>query len=122
MNVAFLRELFGTITDRGRAKIDPAANGPAAPESIESLCRALLSTRGEASGIALASAIVATYTAFDPPERLRFFDLLKDAFGPDRDRLKEAATRYVASGAPQEERELLEASEPPRQELIRRLN
>jgi malonyl-CoA decarboxylase len=122
MNVAFLRELLGTIADRGRAMIDPAANGPAAPESIENLCRALLSARGEASGIALASAIVAAYTAFDARERLRFFDLLKDAFGPDRDRLKEAATRYAASGEPREERVLLEAAEPRRQELIRRLN
>jgi malonyl-CoA decarboxylase len=122
MNVAFLRDLIGTIADRGRAKTDPAPNGPTAPESIESLCRALLSARGEASGIALASAVVAAYRTSDALERLRFFDLLKDAFGPDRERLKEAATRYAASGEPCEERALLEAAEPRRQELIRRLN
>src|SRR3954453_21731879 len=60
MNVSFFQELLGSIAERGRALIErfpdrPMANGreppvpgapPAeAPETLESLCRALLSGR-----------------------------------------------------------------------------
>ena len=93
MNVTFFKELLGSIAERGRAIIESSAERPPAPESLESLCRSLLSTRGEASGTALASAIVTAYAALDEGGRLAFFELLKDAFGPDRERLEAAAAR-----------------------------
>jgi malonyl-CoA decarboxylase len=114
MNVSFLQDLLGTIVDRGRAIIDQPARAPAAPESLESRCRALLSTRGEASGMALASEIVGAYSDFDEEQRLRFFEFLKAEFDPDRERLKEAAVRYAERGEPQDERALLVAAESRR--------
>ena len=90
MNVMFLQELFSTITERGRGllTVAPQRDGMA---NIAELCRALLSGRGEASGMALASEIVAAYGTLDGQGRLRFFELLKDEFGPDRTRLREAS-------------------------------
>src|SRR3954452_19075574 len=76
MNVSFFQELFGSIAERGRALIErspdrqmangrkalvPGAAGAAAPETLEGLCRALLSGRGEASGVALARRVLDLY-------------------------------------------------------------
>ena len=121
MNVTFLQELFSTITERGRGllTVAPQRHGM---DYVAELCRALLSGRGEASGMALASEIVTAYAALDAAERLRFFELLKEEFGPDRTRLREAARRYLASDKVEDERALLAAAEPKRQRLLRLLN
>ena len=121
MNVAFLQELFSTITERGRELLtaEPQRQGM---EDIATLCRALLSGRGEASGMALACEIATAYGALTAEDRQRFFDLLKDEFGPDRAQLKAAAARYLASGKPEDERAVLVAAEPQRQRLLRRIN
>jgi malonyl-CoA decarboxylase len=121
MNVSFLQELYTAITTRGRQS-PSAASSRHGNDAVVALSRSLLSSLGEASGMALASEIVTAYDAFDADERLRFFELLKDEFGPDRERLEQAAARYVATSERQEERALLEAAEPRRQELLRRLN
>src|SRR5512132_4007734 len=121
MNVSFLQELYTAITTRGRQS-PSAASSRHGNDAVVALSRSLFSSLGEASGMALASEIVTAYDAFDADERLRFFELLKDEFGPDRERLEQAAARYVATSERQEERALLEAAEPRRQELLRRLN
>lgn len=121
MNVAFLQELFSDILRRERELVS-AEPRRRTIEEIAGLCHALLSGRGEASGIALASEIAAGYGAFTPAERLQFFKLLKDEFGPDRTQLKQAAASYLSNGTVRAERVLLAAAEPQRQELLRRIN
>jgi malonyl-CoA decarboxylase len=83
---------------------------------------ALLSERGEASGVALARQILGSYAALAGAERLAFLGILAERFGPDRKRLERAIDHYRADPGPQAASELFAASEPPRQELIRRLN
>ena len=67
MNTSFFQELLGSIAERGRSLIDrqagrpPEPGAPKAPETLESLCRALLSGRGEASGVALARRVLDLY-------------------------------------------------------------
>ena len=54
MNTSFFQELLGSIAERGRALVDRSATRPAGnggrrakqPETLESLCRALVSGRG----------------------------------------------------------------------------
>src|SRR5690348_16059271 len=74
MNVSFFQELLGSIAERGRALIERAPDRPMAdgreapvpgaatiaetPVTLEGLCRALLSGRGEASGVALARRVL----------------------------------------------------------------
>ena len=96
MNVSFLQELYTAITTRGRQS-PSAASSRQGNDAVVALSRSLLSSLGEASGMALASEIVTAHDAFDADERLRFFKLLKDEFGPDRERLEQAAARYVAN-------------------------
>ena len=59
-------------------------------ESLVDLCDELLSGRGEASGVALASEILAKYADLTTGPRIAFFELLANRFGPDREQLDAA--------------------------------
>jgi malonyl-CoA decarboxylase len=89
---------------------------------LASLAAALLSGRGEASGRAMARTLLATYAALDPEEKLAFLLTLEDRFGADEARLRRAIEAYQAAPDPRTALALHDAAEPPRQELIRRLN
>jgi malonyl-CoA decarboxylase len=130
MNTSFFQELLGSIADRGRALIDhPAlARGERRPagakgtETLEGLCRALLSGRGEASGVALARQVLDLYARAPVPARLEFFRLLARRLDPELARIRQAYTAYEQDQTPAALQHLLEVVEPPRQELLRRLN
>ena len=101
---------------------------PGRPVTVEgaaelgAMALALLSERGEASGVALARQILEGYARFDGETRLQFLLLLAEHFGPDPARLAAAIEAYRANPGPRASTELFAAAEPPRQELIRRLN
>ncbi len=86
------------------------------------LCRHLLSQRGEASQTALAQEIINIYAAMDPTQRTRFYEMLCTEFSPDATMLQGAATNYLKNPNAQNLSQLSAAVEPPRQELIRRIN
>ena len=82
---AFLGDLLDTLTERGRNLLrrrEPEA--PVAAPDLATLGDLLLSRRGEASGVALARALVAAFDAAAPEERRAFLALLAERFGPDR--------------------------------------
>ena len=133
MNGILLKDMLGRIAERGRGFVEKrsfrlaafAAREPASKvgsERIEDLCRALLSGRGEASGVALASKVLDRYAAMSNQEKTDFFHVLAKDFGPDPQRLKQAWTGYEQGSDAAGLRALLRAVEPPRQELFRRLN
>jgi len=86
------------------------------------LADALLSERGEASGVALAGELLATYASRTTEERIAFLLDLARRFGADRTRLERAIDRYRGDPSAENGVALHAASEPRRQELIRRLN
>jgi malonyl-CoA decarboxylase len=123
---AFLTNLLGTLTDRGRDLIRGLTH--ASPhrltdaELIE-LGETLLSRRGEATGVALAQALLAGYEAAPPEQRLAFLSALADLFGPEHEALESAIEKVRTEGMSDVAvRALHDAAEPRRQELIRRLN
>ncbi len=130
MNTSFFQELLGSIAERGRALVDRSTTRPAgkgdrnakSPETLESLCQALVSGRGEASGVALARQVLDLYAASPMRERIDFFRLLAQAFDPDPARIGGAWAAYQQAATPGNLQRLLDAVEPPRQELFRRLN
>src|SRR5438034_7158634 len=71
-----------------------------APDLIE-LAQALLSQRGEASGVVLAAQILSTYEGLARPERRTFLNALLTRFGPDHGRVERAIERYRANPSPQ---------------------
>ena len=124
--------MLGSIAERGRQLIDRSSARDVAKSSrkgserssdtIEELSRALLSGRGEASGVALARQLLDRYTGLPVSDRIKFFELLGRDFGPDQPALRAAWNEYDKNPSPKRLRELLRAVEPPRQELFRRLN
>jgi len=123
MDTAFFGDLLQTIADRGRALVG-LSRGEAGARRLDlaMLCDALLSGRGEASGVALAREVLTQYEALPPEERLGFLRMLAIGYGPDRDRLDAAIKAYQAKPEGRSVIELHLAAEPRRQELIRRLN
>lgn len=117
----FLSGLLQTLAERGRGLWSrrPAA---VAPEKLIELGEQLLSGRGEASGVALAGLLLDGYAAAPPESRLVFLQALAEKFGPDRDKVDRAIAAYARESSQANLHALHLASEPPRQELMRRLN
>src|ERR1700746_4079128 len=121
---AFFSELLSTISERGRSLLrrgDPADGKEHASDLIE-LCEALLSGRGEATGTAMAREVLDGYHELDEGGRRTFFEALARDFGPDKEKLAEAIKAWQALPGDGHGSDLHFASEPRRQELIRRLN
>ncbi len=87
-----------------------------------SLCRNLLSERGEVSGTLLAGEALAAYQALDESSRAGFFDLLVQEFSPDPEQVARAGDAYRADPSPASLAQLQASVESPRQELFQRLN
>ena len=85
-------------------------------------CRQLLSERGEASGVSLAQDTLGLYAELSKEDQLVFFQSLKTEFSPDPQLVLAAATVYATSPNSAHLAALTRAAEPPRQELLRRLN
>lgn len=83
---------------------------------------ALLSVRGEASGVARARELLAAYAALGADGRLGFLKFLAERFGADPKRIDRAIAAYQANPGPQTALGLHDAAEPRRQELLRRMN
>ncbi len=122
MNVSFFGELLTAISDRGRQLLDLSGMVSSQGETIESLSQALLSGRGEASGVALARQILMRYEALDDDGQRRFFRFLAESFTPDQDKVVNAARAYVQAPGPEALKRLTLTVEPPRLEFLRRLN
>jgi len=121
---AFFSDLLSTISERGRTLLwrnGSPQPGPNADGLVE-LCQALLSGRGEASGTAMAREVLDRYHHLDEAGRRTFFEALVRDFGPDREKLAEAIESWRTQPNDEDASDLHFASEPRRQELIRRLN
>jgi malonyl-CoA decarboxylase len=86
------------------------------------LAEALVSERGEASGAALARELQTSYCALSDEDRVAFLAFAAGQFSPDEARLTSAAKAYLEDPGSQQAMELTAAAEPPRQELLRRMN
>lgn len=121
---AFFSDLLATISERGRTLLrrGDSADIKQDADGLIELCGALLSGRGEASGTAMAREVLDIYRELDAAGRRAFFEALVRDFGPDRERLAQAIEKWRAKPADEDASALHFASEPRRQELIRRLN
>ncbi len=120
--LAWIERLWSSIADRGRAFADVPATTIAPVERARQLAAALLSGRGEASGAALARELLRVVEGLDAAGRLEFCRFLAGGFLPDAEALKAAAAAYLADPTPAGASALADAAEPPRQELLRRIN
>jgi malonyl-CoA decarboxylase len=82
----------------------------------------LLSQRGEASGALVARQLHEALRTLDADDRHGFQRHLAIAFQPDKAALREAAERYLGDTTAEAAAALAQAADPPRQELLRRMN
>jgi malonyl-CoA decarboxylase len=113
---ALLDRLVGTLAAATRSRSERRAL------RLARLLRTLASERGESSGAVMARRSVALYNGLDDDGRLLFFDLLARDFSPDPDQVLSAAEDYRREPSPATLARLQRVTEPPRQEVFRRMN
>jgi len=122
VNVSFLQELLNAVAEQGRQLLPWSARSGDASKDIAELAKALVSVRGEASGVAMAHQILTLYRGLKPEQKQGFFQFLAQALQPDQKEATAAAAAYVAQPSPATLARLQAAVEGPRQEFFRRLN
>src|SRR4030081_3594259 len=95
---------------------------PAPVDRVKQLAAILLSERSEASGAQVARELHHVLRALDPDDRHSFRRYLATEFQPDKAALRAAAERYLADTTAEAAAALAQAADPPRQELLRRMN
>ena len=119
---SWIERLWSSIADRGRQYAAVPGDSVGNAERARLLAEMLLSGKGEASGAALARELQAVWRRLGPDERLEFYRFLAAGFVPDSDTLRRAAEAYIANPDAMHAAQLSEAADPPRQELLRRMN
>ena len=99
MNVSFFQELLNSIAERGRSLLE-GASAETSGSALTGLARGLLSGRGEASGVALASDILCAYSCADETEKLEFFRFLLGDLTPAPEIVTQAAQAYLENPSP----------------------
>ncbi|SPF75757.1 hypothetical protein ALP8811_00751 [Aliiroseovarius pelagivivens] len=113
----FLGDLLAHLFDRPNQM-----RGKQDDRSIVDLCEALLSAEGEVSGYRLAATVLERYNALDDDGKRAFFEYLNDELEIDAAHVAELAHQYAKDPSVEHFSALSQASEPRRQELLRRLN
>lgn len=125
--VGFLRHLFGQVAEQGmtlfsRQKSASTAQPALGQIDLVGLARLLLTSRGEASGVAIAREIMQRYLALAAPERIGVLQALARDFAPDAEVIRAAFAAYDKAPNDETLAYLNAVVEPPRQEILRRLN
>jgi len=119
---SYLQELLNTIADQGRNLLPRALRSVQPAEDIRELSEALLSVRGEASGVAIASEILELYASLSQPERVAYLHYLAETLEPDQDAIRRAADAYFSKPDARTLQTLRGAVDGQRQSFFRRLN
>ncbi len=86
------------------------------------LCEALLSSRGEVSGNRLSGSILQRFVDGDSNEQLQFFNWMVESLDIDTDSAAAAIKDYGDDPSAANWQSLVDATEPRRLELLRRIN
>lgn len=113
----FLSDLLSTVFNRHDADTDISEEG-----SFKELCEALLSERGEQSGQRLARGLLKRYRHASKDEKRSFFTHLLTDLDINPAVAIRAAESYAKDRNAKSLSDLINAVEPKRQELFRRLN
>ncbi|MFT7491401.1 MAG: malonyl-CoA decarboxylase [Pseudohongiellaceae bacterium] len=114
-----MMELLANIFDR---RYSPFEKGKNDNSSIIALMDKLISTAGESSGIALATQILDRFEISSDADKLAFFNHLSSEMDIDFDVVQKALADYQLKSSKRTYHAYMQAVEPRRQELIRRLN
>src|ERR1700688_897959 len=119
---AWLERVWLSIAERGRGFAPIPPDNIDASKRARLLAASLLSEHGEASGAAVARELLNVLATLTEEQRGLFYGFIADNFQPDEARLTQAAKAYIAAPSPETAAALADYAEPPRQELLRRMN
>ncbi|MEW6706568.1 MAG: malonyl-CoA decarboxylase [Pseudomonadota bacterium] len=85
-------------------------------------CQRLLSERGQANSVEIARALVERYEQLPDEQRAQFFGKLAREFSPEPAAVLASAQAYAEHPGADTLAQLVATAEPPRQELLRRIN
>ncbi|NNE53592.1 MAG: malonyl-CoA decarboxylase [Sulfitobacter sp.] len=117
--MTLLADLLSTVFER-RYRLGRTGRRDDRP--IEALTTELIGAAGEASGLTVARNLLGRYAEMDDDAKLAFFHHLARDMNIDAIRVRQALEAYAAEQTKSTYRNFMQAAEPPRQELIRRLN
>lgn len=117
-----LNEMLSSLVRHGASFLERPPSVDADPEEMVRLCRTLLETEAEPTGMVLAAQILTAYGTASTDDRLAFFRALATGFDPDITALRAALDAHEAENTADTLAALGAAAEPPRQDLFRRLN
>jgi malonyl-CoA decarboxylase len=122
----FLQDLLQSVAGQGRDLVARAFGqtlaGSVKDQNLDALVRRLLAGRGEASGVTLAREIMARFGRLEPAGKIAFLTDIAALYAPNPEAIRDAYRRFELEPGSASLRRLNEAVEPPRQEVIRRLN
>ncbi len=125
MSNAFFSDLLASISERGRTLLAPFGiiRRPSRMRPTWSNCARRCCRAAAKPPAPRWRARCSTATShLDDAGRLSFFEALARNYGPDREKLAQAIEAWRAQPSDDDASDLHFASEPRRQELIRRLN
>lgn len=123
MSTTFLNELLATIVQRStrsQRRAEVAVEGD--HHQLADECRRLLASYGEASSIAIARRALDIYNDLNDEDKACFFRLLAECYAPDPATVHQAYKAYASNPDAATLQVLFHQCEPPRQELLRRMN
>jgi malonyl-CoA decarboxylase len=109
-----------TLTGQVSRRASPPK--PSLLDLAKQLASTLLSERGEASGAMVSRELNDVLRVLGAADRLGFQRYLAMEFQPEKAALRLAAERYLADATAENAAGLAQAADPPRQELLRRIN
>ena len=98
------------------------ASNKRALSTLMSDCKVLMSERGQANSVAIAHQLIEHFENLPEDKLIEFFLRLTSDFAPNPDKVLRAAQAYAQDQSPEHLKDLIQVSEPPRQELFRRIN
>ncbi|MDG1117620.1 MAG: malonyl-CoA decarboxylase family protein [Flavimaricola sp.] len=114
-----LADLLASVFDRRKVPLESTFLGE---KTLAELAFELVSSAGEASGLASAAAIMSGYSSLDDADKLTFFGMMAVEMNISPDKVRQTLEAYEAMPSKVTYRDFAAAAEPLRQELIRRLN
>ncbi|MCI5074872.1 malonyl-CoA decarboxylase [Oricola sp.] len=117
--MSFLAEIMSTLFDR---RLGQRIEIGGDDRSIEDICQALANSAAESSAAVLGGSILGKYEELDDTGKLAFFRFIAHEMTIDADRVREALALLEKGATRETYGAFMEAVEPPRQELIRRIN
>ncbi|NBR40776.1 MAG: decarboxylase, partial [Alphaproteobacteria bacterium] len=117
--MSFFADILSSLFDR---KLGLASRAKDDNQPIDVLCQALLSSRGDVSGMSLAQLILDRYADLDDSGKLAWFSLLANDMDVPIDAAIATIKAYKATPSANSYETMVATVEPARLQLIRRLN